>query len=130
MLNECTQLDSYIEKRNNNYQLFIDLISKYSDRFRVPIIHSGCSNFCFPIICKEKEYVDKLKILFDDNGIEYRPIIGGNLLRQPFLSNYSITTNKEQLIVDKVHENGIYLGNNQFVGRKEIDILESIFIKL
>ena len=129
-LSQLKRLDSYIEKRNNNYQLFIDLISKYSDKFRVPIIHSGCSNFCFPIICKEKEDADKLKKLFDDNGIEHRPIIGGNLLRQPFLSNYSITTNKEQLIVDKVHENGIYLGNNQFVGRKEIDLLESIFVKL
>ena len=69
-------------------------------------------------------------IYFDDNGIEHRPIIGGNLLKQPFLSDYIITTNKNKLVVDKVHDNGIYLGNNQFVGKKEIKFLSKIIDQL
>ena len=129
-LSQLKRLDSYIERRNSNYQLFIDLISKYSDKFIVPVFHSGCSNFCLPLLCKEKEDADKLKRLFDDNGIEHRPIIGGNLLKQPFLSNYSIVTNKSNLTVDFVHYNGVYLGNNQFIGKKEIDLLENVLRQL
>ena len=129
-LSQLKRLDSYIERRNSNYQLFIDLISKYSDKFKVPVFHSGCSNFCLPLLCKEKEDADKLKRLFDDNGIEHRPIIGGNLLKQPFLSNYSIVTNKSNLTVDFVHYNGVYLGNNQFIGKKEIDLLDNVLSQL
>ena len=129
-LSQLKRLDSYIERRNNNYQLFINLISKYSHKFKVPVFHSGCSNFCLPLLCKEKEDVDKLKRLFDDNGIEHRPIIGGNLLKQPFLSNYSIVTNKSNLTVDFVHYNGLYLGNNQFIGKKEIDLLDNVLSQL
>jgi len=129
-LSQLKRLDSYIERRNNNYQLFINLISKYSHKFKVPVFHSGCSNFCLPLLCKEKEDVDKLKRLFDDNGIEHRPIIGGNLLKQPFLSNYSIVTNKSNLTVDFVHYNGVYLGNNQFIGKKEIDLLDNVLSQL
>ena len=129
-LSQLKRLDSYIERRNNNYQLFINLISKYSHKFKVPVFHSGCSNFCLPLLCKEKEDADKLKRLFDDNGIEHRPIIGGNLLKQPFLSNYSIVTNKSNLTVDFVHYNGLYLGNNQFIGKKEIDLLDNVLGQL
>ena len=129
-LSQLKRLDSYIERRNSNYQLFINLISKYSDKFKVPVFHSGCSNFCLPLLCKEKEDADKLKRLFDDNGIEHRPIIGGNLLKQPFLSGYSIVTNKSNLTVDFVHYNGLYLGNNQFIGKKEIDLLDNVLEQL
>jgi CDP-6-deoxy-D-xylo-4-hexulose-3-dehydrase len=129
-LSQLKRLDSYIERRNNNYQLFIDLISKYSHKFKVPVFHSGCSNFCFPILCKDRGDSQKLRILFDDNGIEHRPIIGGNLLKQPFLSNYSIVTNKSNLTVDFVHYNGLYLGNNQFIGKKEIDLLDNVLGQL
>ena len=129
-LSQLKRLDSYIEKRNNNYQLFIDLISKYSDKFKVPVFHSGCSNFCFPILCRERMDAQKLRMLFDVNGIEHRPIIGGNLLKQPFLSDYSIVSDKSNLTVDFVHYNGIYLGNNQFIGKKEIDLLENVLRQL
>ena len=129
-LSQLKRLDSYIERRNNNYQLFINLISKYSHKFKVPVFHSGCSNFCLPLLCKEKEDVDKLKRLFDDNGIEHRPIIGGNLLKQPFLSDYSIVSEKSNLTVDFVHYNGVYLGNNQFIGKKEIDLLGNVLEQL
>lgn len=122
---QLKRLDKYIEKRNKNYIKFIDLISKYSDSFLRPKYYTSCSNFCFPLLCKVKTDVDKLKKKFDEVGIEYRPIISGNLLRQPFLKDYSITTNKKILNVDYIHENGFYLGNNQFLGTREISLLET-----
>lgn len=123
---QLKRLDYYIEKRNKNYSKFIELVSKYPNSFYIPLIPKTCSNFCFPLICKSKELADKIRGLFDEVGIEHRPIISGNLLKQPFLSEYQITTQKDNLNVDYIHTNGIYLGNNQFVGDKELSLLKSV----
>jgi len=89
-LSQLKRLDKYIQKRNQNYKKFVELISKYESNFYIPLIPQTCSNFCFPLICKTKELSDKLKLIFDEVGIEHRPIISGNLLKQPFLSGYEM----------------------------------------
>lgn len=130
-LSQLGRLYAYIERRNKNYLKFINLIKKYSNKFIVPEYNAGVSNFCFPILCKKRELAEMLRSKFDEVGIEHRPIIGGNLLKQPFLNNrYKIETQKEELNVDLVHYNGIYLGNNHFIGDKEIKLLDRIFEKL
>ena len=129
-ISQLKRLDTYIKKRNENYKKFIELISKYSFDFYIPLFPKTCSNFCFPLICKTKELADKMRTIFDDVGIEHRPIISGNLLRQPFLSEYKITTQKNDLTADYIHNNGIYLGNNHFIGDKELSLLKSILEKL
>jgi len=129
-LSQLDRLYANIEKRNKNYLKFINLIKKYSDKFIVPEYNSGVSNFCFPILCKKRELAETLRSKFDEVGIEHRPIIGGNLLKQPFLNRYNIETQKEELNVDLVHYNGIYLGNNHFIGNKEIKLLDRILKEL
>lgn len=129
-LSQIKRLDKYIEIRNKNYNNFIELVKKYPDKFIAPKYYPTCSNFCFPLICKTKEIADNLKKKFDEIGIEHRPIISGNLLRQPFLFEYEITTQKDNLNVDYIHDNGIYLGNNHFVGDKELNLLKNILKKL
>jgi len=120
-------LDKYIQRRNENYKKFVELISTHTSNFYVPLVPQTCSNFCFPLICKTKELADKMRTIFDEVGIEHRPIIGGNLLRQPFLKDYELVTNKNNLTVDLVNDNGIYLGNNHFIGYKELKLLKNIF---
>jgi CDP-6-deoxy-D-xylo-4-hexulose-3-dehydrase len=129
-LSQLKRLDKYIKKRNQNYKKFIELISKYSLDFYIPLFPKTCSNFCFPLICRTKELADRMRTIFDDVGIEHRPIISGNLLKQPFLSGYKITTEKNDLTVDYMHTNGIYLGNNHFIGDKELSLLKSILEEL
>lgn len=45
-------------------------------------------------------------------GIENRPIVAGNLLRQPFLKSWK---NVKAPNADILNDNGVYVGNNQFV---------------
>jgi CDP-6-deoxy-D-xylo-4-hexulose-3-dehydrase len=126
-LSQLKRLDKYIEIRNKNYLNFIELVKKYPDKFITPKYYPTCSNFCFPLLCKTKEIADDLKQKFAEIGIEYRPIISGNLLKQPFLKGYDIITNKDTLTIEFIHNNGIYLGNNHFVNEKELRLLESVF---
>lgn len=129
-LSQLKRLDNIIEVRNKNFDKFIKLVEEFSNLFYVPKQYPTTSNFCFPLICRRKSIASKLRKIFDDKKIEHRPIISGNLLRQPCLKQYEVTSNKKELMVDLVHDNGIYLGNNQFVGNRELKELRKIFKEL
>jgi CDP-6-deoxy-D-xylo-4-hexulose-3-dehydrase len=72
---------------------------------------------------------DRIKELFTDNGIEHRPIVSGNLMTQPFLSEYKLATNRKQYNVNKL-DIGVYIGNNHFVGNKDMKVLETVLDRL
>ncbi|MFZ9376599.1 MAG: DegT/DnrJ/EryC1/StrS family aminotransferase, partial [Candidatus Fonsibacter ubiquis] len=129
-MSQLKRLDWMIEKRNKNYKQFVKILSNHCNKIHVPVVPEGISSFCFPLIFRNSKYVAEFKKLCNVYGVEYRPIIGGNLLKQPYLNQYRITTNKENLGIDVIHENGVYLGNNQFVGFEELHILEEILKKI
>jgi len=129
-LSQLKRLDSMIERRNENYEKFVKILSNHCSKVYVPINSNRLSSFCFPLIFKDKTISDQFKALCPIYGIEHRPIIGGNLLKQPYLNHYKITTMKSNLDVDTIHENGIYLGNNHFIGNKELKLLDKILSKL
>lgn len=123
---QMKKLDDFIKVRRKNYVDFVGLINS-NFNFHPMTYQEGNSSFCFPFICKTNELKKKLIRLFEKNGIEYRPIVGGNLLRQPYLSKYGkMLSNKDTINADILHENGVYIGNNQFVSNKDMKILSQI----
>ncbi len=123
-LSQLKRLDKFIEIRRDNYFKFLRIVYD-NPNFYTTHVRLGNSCFCFPFICKSKEIKNKLISLLDEYKIEYRPVVGGNLLRQPYL-NYQIDSNVGVLNADIIHENGVYIGNSQFVSSKEIKLLEKI----
>lgn len=130
-LSQLKKLDSFIEKRRKNYAKFINImLIDGRDKFFVPgdrYTEEGNSSFCFPLIAKDNVTKQKLLVKLRECGIEYRPVVGGNLLRQPYLADYNTVRCQ---YADILHENGIYIGNNQFVGDKELKMLENIIRSL
>ena len=123
-ISQLKRLDEFIEIRRKNYVKFALMVNKNSKFYPISF-NPGNSCFCFPFICKSKETKDKLISTFEENGIEYRPIVGGNLLKQPYL-NYEIECKDSNLKVDIIHENGVYIGNNQFVTNSDMNRLEKL----
>lgn len=111
-LSQLTRLDETIEFRQLNYRLFVDELLNLEKHFYIPDCNSGNSSFCLPIICKDRELMPKLKKAFEEAGIENRPIVGGNLLRQPFLGKWRHVKAPN---ADILNDNGVYVGNSQFV---------------
>lgn len=127
-LSQLKRLDKFIGIRRNNYETFVELM--YDNENFYSLKYSwGNSSFCFPFICKTKEIKDRLISLFEKYKVEYRPVVSGNLLRQPYL-NYEVECKGEYLNVDIVHENGVYIGNNQFVSKHDMKLLEKILFEL
>lgn len=127
-ISQLKRLTGMVEKRNLNYDFYYKLVSQNDDKFFVPEYNKMISSFAFPFICKTKEIKTKLISLFEKYKIEYRPVVSGNLLKQPFLKNY--TLDFENANVDILHESGVYIANNHFVGKKEFKILENILEQL
>jgi len=128
-ISQLKRLDSMIEIRRSNYEKYHSLISKHDDKFYVPEYNSGNSSFCFPFVCKSRDVYDRIKKLFTDNEIEHRPIVSGNLMAQPFLNEYKLATNRKQYNVNKL-DIGVYIGNNHFVGNKDMKVLETVLDRL
>jgi CDP-6-deoxy-D-xylo-4-hexulose-3-dehydrase len=129
-LSQLKRLDSMIEIRRKNYKKFCSSIANNSNKFFMPEFNSGNSSFCFPIICKDPSNILKLKEIFDQKGIEHRPIVSGNLLRHPAFKKYKICTNKSDLNVEILHNNGIYVGNSHFVTSNQMHDLSNILDNL
>lgn len=125
-LSQLERLDSSIEIRNKNYKKFCDIINTFSDLFYPIEYTETSSNFCLPFVCLSMEIKKRLVDAFIANDIEYRPIVSGNLLRQPFLQDYRIDTKKTVTNADIIHTLGLYIGNSQFVGDKHLDLLVDI----
>ena len=124
---QLTKLDSMIKIRNRNARFFSQIVNSFPDYFFPYHYDDNISSFCFPFVCKEATLMHELKEVFKKNQIEYRPIVSGNLLRQPFLKNYKLDNNTN---VDLIHNQGVYIGNNHFVNYKNMEFLHKIIGEL
>jgi CDP-6-deoxy-D-xylo-4-hexulose-3-dehydrase len=124
-LSQLKKLDKNIQIRQENFKYWWDNIYKTESYF-VPEFQRGNSSFCFPIITKQSSDILALKNKLKENGIEYRPIISGNILIHPAFRKYKLCTQREVPNVSTLHQNGVYVGNSQFVDKRRIDRLISI----
>jgi CDP-6-deoxy-D-xylo-4-hexulose-3-dehydrase len=111
-LSQLKRLENSIEIRRENFKFFVEELKKLDDHFYIPKWTAGNSSFCLPLICKDAKLMPRLKKSFEEAGIENRPIVGGNLLRQPFLAKYK---NVKAPNADILNDQGVYVGNSQFV---------------
>jgi CDP-6-deoxy-D-xylo-4-hexulose-3-dehydrase len=125
-ISQLKRLDKMIEIRNNNHKLFTEIIDKYPNLFYNIENPKSISSFCFPFICKSNEIMLAMKESFTKNGIEFRPVVAGNLLAQPFLNGYKISTSKKRTNADILHSQGVYVGNNHFVDNKDMEFLKDV----
>lgn len=122
---QLLRLDSMITIRQTNYQRYLEIMKQHSTKFYIPKEDSTNSSFCFPFVCKNKEFYTQLLEKFVEYQIEYRPIVSGNLLKHPFLKEYSIETEGPHT-VDLLHEYGVYIGNSHFVNEDNMKLLDMI----
>lgn len=124
-INQMKRLSNSVEVRNKNFKYFVENLDskKYYCNFN-PI---GVSLFAFPVIAKNVS-LDKLKTALDKFGVEYRPLIAGNLMRHPMMS--SVNTFTKFVNADYIHDNSFYVGNNEWVSlndvKKLVDVLNTV----
>jgi len=116
------KINQWIKIRNDNFIYFIDILKQFNGEFTMSY-NKEMSSFVLPFLMKSKNKKKLLESYLNKNGIETRPFIAGNLLRQPFLKNFK---NKIFKNSDFIHTNAFYIGNNQFLNKSRLDKLHKL----
>ncbi|MBS1572456.1 MAG: DegT/DnrJ/EryC1/StrS aminotransferase family protein [Bacteroidetes bacterium] len=122
-------LDENIQTRQRNF-LRIQKAVEMNNDF-VPLNHTHIpllSGFAFPFIGKTPDLREKYIQKFIKAGIEIRPLIAGNIQRQPFYKKYD--ENEYQLNgADYLHECGFYTGNYPELTEADLLLIEDCLKK-
>jgi CDP-6-deoxy-D-xylo-4-hexulose-3-dehydrase len=107
-------------------ELFASMLDQHSF-YKVQITNED-NLFSLPIIAKNKQKVDKIKKFCKSEGIEYRPIVGGNLLKQTAFKKYD--KYKDYPNANIINENGLYVGLHYGVDpeyiKKFVEVINNI----
>ena len=122
-LSQLKRLDDIIDRRRVICDRFESLLLSYDNFFYVPNFE-GNSSFSLPFILKDRSLRKEFQEYLEEKGIETRPLCSGNLLRQPFLSEYEHF--KEFPKVDYLHFHGFFIGNNHLVTDEDLEKLEEL----
>ncbi|HVW66377.1 MAG TPA: DegT/DnrJ/EryC1/StrS family aminotransferase [Candidatus Peribacteraceae bacterium] len=116
-------LPEMISKRVSNFLRFQSAVSSRPDLYRpLAVSHmETVSNFAMPVVCTDESIAAVTRKLFEDAGVEIRPVIAGDMTRQPFYAKYCEPVYCPN--ADKVHQCGFYFGNNPEMTEEEIDLL-------
>ena len=116
-LNQFKRMNKMINTRSSNRKKIIDSLKKSKKwtnqlDFLKPIKKLTPSWFGLPILINKKFIRNKNKYLnyLKKNGIETRPIISGNFLRQPSIKKYNLNTNSKMKNADYINNYGFFIG--------------------
>tara|TARA_X000001036_G_scaffold431328_1_gene465425 strand:- start:585 stop:1775 length:1191 start_codon:yes stop_codon:yes gene_type:complete len=114
-MSQFKDLDSFIKIRKENRKKIINEFSenmkiKNKINFIKEKYHVNASWFGLPIILSKS--IDKQKFLkkLEKNGVETRPIISGNFLKQPAIKKYNLTCKNKMKNADYINEKGFFIG--------------------
>ena len=122
---QLKNLDSTIQSRSVIHTRLDRQLSTNPDL--IPIEHSHIklvSSFAFPVICRNESLRDSYAHLFRQSDVEIRPMIAGNMQRQPFYSRY-VQTSYDLPGAEYLHNNGFYFGVYPELTESDLEVLES-----
>ncbi len=122
---QLNKLDGWISKRIENHRYFLEKIKQKGLDYgfgHQQVNLDETSSFSLAIIFNTKEERDYILKNLAVKEVESRPIVAGNLLRQPVFKSKGFRADKT-LQADLIHEKGIYLPNNQFMDEEKIDYM-------
>lgn len=127
---QLKKLDTFISYRRQN----ADYLMKFKDKFPNVQLQKevGKSSwFGFSLILqnslsgKRKELIT----LLNQHGIQSRPIVTGNFARNPVLKHLRHANLPELINADKVHFDGLFVGNHHYPMQNEINLLVDVLSK-
>lgn len=122
-------LDDNITKRESNYRQLSEIVKTNSDLLPQRTSHiTRLSNFAFPVVCRTPELRNTYLNQFSGAGVEIRPMIAGNIQKQPFYSKY-IQKCYDLPGTDRIHDCGFYCGNYPELTETDLEILSSCLLK-
>lgn len=122
-IQQMQYLEENIKKRQKNYRILESVVEKNKELIPFDTSHmSLVSSFAFPIICRDAKAMQKYLLRFFEAEIEIRPVIAGNIQKQPFYTKY-VKTFYDLPNTDFIHNHGFYCGNYPELGKEDLKII-------
>jgi len=84
--------------------------------------------FAIPILVKNKKNRNQFIKQIEQKGIETRPIISGNFLKQPAVKKYKLNKKEKFISADLINDSGFFIGiPNKIINNKFLKKIELIF---
>lgn len=114
---QLKKIDKFINYRRANAKKYFEALEELSDffSFQLTTKESENSHFGFPLILKNTKYFNRNEICsyLNERGIETRPIIAGNLARQPANQLFEHRISGDLKNSDTIMDNGFSVGVHQ-----------------
>jgi CDP-6-deoxy-D-xylo-4-hexulose-3-dehydrase len=118
-------LEENITNREKNYKLLESAVKENPELVTLDYSHiSRLSNFAFPVVCKTPALRNKYLAQFSGAGVEIRPMIAGNIQKQPFYAKY-LKMFYDLPGTDFIHDCGFYCGNYPELTETDLETLLS-----
>jgi len=109
------KLPNFVENRRKNAEVFI---REMKDLPNVRIQNASvvdASWFGFGMVLEGRlaNKRNELVQLLQNHGVECRPIVSGNFLRNPVIDHLDYLIAGEVTVADQLHDNGFFIGNHQ-----------------
>jgi CDP-6-deoxy-D-xylo-4-hexulose-3-dehydrase len=118
--------DEIVSKRHQNFICLHKVIEENNKLIPLRFGHmSLVSSFAIPIIIRDLSLVASYKKKFSDAEVEIRPMIAGNMARQPFYRKY-VGNPGNQPKAEYIHQHSFYFGNNPELTDEEIRYLSRL----
>ncbi|KAF5997152.1 DegT/DnrJ/EryC1/StrS aminotransferase [Streptomyces sp. WAC00263] len=115
--------DEIVGARAAHFARFQQAMAGNEDVHQFDLNHMDTvSNFAMPVVCRTPELAEKYRVEFEAAGVEIRPVIAGDITRQPFYRRY-VPESAERPVARLVHTNGFYFGNNPDLTEDELTTL-------
>jgi CDP-6-deoxy-D-xylo-4-hexulose-3-dehydrase len=128
---QLNKVPSLVAGRRANARLFVD---RFADRADVAIQREvGRSSwFGFSLVLQEHLAGRRSDVVnaLADVGIESRPIVAGNFTRNPVIARLNAIVPKSLPVADKIHFDGLFVGNHHYQIETQLDELVGVFDRL
>lgn len=131
-IEQLKKLPDFIHNRRENAKLFVELFENH------PFIQiqkeiEQSSWFGFSLILKENSPISRkeLVVKLQENGIECRPIVTGNFVKnKEVLEYFDYEVSGKLTNAEYIDEHGLFVGNQQIMIREELEHLKAVLESL
>ena len=128
---QLKKLPSFVAERRKNARAFLDAFGNLPYlRMQREIGESSWFGFSLVLQGKLKGRRREVVEMLRDAGVECRPIVAGNFLRNPVIKHLNHVVRQEITAADEIHYDGLFIGNHHYTLGGRIDLVRSLFDKL
>ncbi len=130
-LAQLAKLDAFKAARKKNFQRLFAHLSRYSSSLILPqaLPNVDVNWFVFPMIVRRDAPFERRAIVehLEKKSIETRPILAGNILKQPAYAPGDFIVRENLINSNLVLKNGFFVGVYPGLGDEQLRVIESGF---